>query len=354
MHANLKGIYIMLIRTFLLLLILLSCPFASITFAGDGHAHGPDGSHISDSFQSGTTGNIVTLSHDARQNLGIETITIKTERLSPTKTLYGRIIADPRRVFQISAPFSGTVEKIFVLPGSFVSQDEELLRVKPIQVGTTATVLRAKRSGYVTDLHVASGQIFEPTDVLLRVSDLDVVLFEGDVFDLSDAHTMTDSTSCSVHTKRFSQKHFPCRVETVDATLKGNPPVGHVHASILNPNSELKPGMTGEIHLSFGNPTSVLTVPKSAVLGKFEKQFVYRERNGAFVRTYVRLGESYGDHREVLEGLSPGELIVVQGHYQLQHAKSDTSTHEDHEHGDHEHGDHEHGDHEHGDHEHSH
>jgi len=292
--------------------------------AGDGHAHGPDGSHISNAFQSAGGGKVISLSAEAEENLEIKTETITPRPIAPIHTLYGRITADPRRVEQITAPFSGKVEKIFVLPGSFVARNEELVRVIPLQVGSTPLVLKAKQGGYVTDLNVSPGHIFEPTENLLTVNDLEVVLFEGDLFDLSNANKIKTSHSCEVHTKRFPGKHFACQIETVDATLKGNPPVGHVHARLVNQDGELKPGMTGEIHLAFGAQQLKLTVPEVAVLGKFEKTFVYLKNNGAYERVFVRLGESYGDDMEVLEGLSPGDMVVTRGHYQLQYAQSDT------------------------------
>jgi biotin carboxyl carrier protein len=301
--------------------------------AGGGHAHGPDGSHVSDAFQGGGSGNVVALTKEAERNIGIKTIKVRVKELAPQKTLYGRVITDPRRVSLVTAPFQGKVGKIYVLPGAYVRKDEELLRVQPIQIGSRSTVLRAPFGGFVTDVAAHSGGIFNPTDSLLTISDLDTVLFEGDLFDSTEVNSIRQSKHCSVHTKRHPGKHFPCRIETVDARFRGNPPVGHVHASISNPDTDLKPGMTGQIHIDIGPKVKRLTIPQSAVLGEFEKRFIFRKDHGRYVRTPIQIGELFGDEFEVVDGISAGAHIVIQGHYQLQFARSEEGAeHDNHSH----------------------
>jgi biotin carboxyl carrier protein len=319
------------IRTAILRLSLLLLIPANVS-AGGGHAHGPDGSHISEDFQSGGGSSAVTLSTEAAKNIGIQYLTVQAEAVTPSQTLYGRVIADPRRITIVSAPFNGEVEKIYVLPGQSVNKNDALIKVRPLQIGGETVLLKASQSGYVTELNLAKGKVFEPTDPLLVVSDLSVVLFEGDIFDLSSADDLENASACSVHTKRFSGKHFSCKVETVDASFRGNPPVGHVHASIQNKDTELKPGMTGEIHLANGAPQMMIMVPKEAVLGKFEKRFVYRKDGNTYLRTSIEAGDFLGDSVEIVNGLSAGDTIVTQGHYQLQFAKSDAAPAKEHDH----------------------
>ncbi|MCB0328382.1 MAG: efflux RND transporter periplasmic adaptor subunit [Bdellovibrionales bacterium] len=298
--------------------------------ADGGHAHGPDGSHISDAFQSASLGDVIKLSREAEENLDIQTTTIHRELLAPVKTLYGRVTADPREESLITAPFRGKVLNMFALSGAKVEKDQELLRVQPIELGGQIKVLRSPINGFVTDIRARPGQIFEPTDPLLVVSNLDHVLFEGDLFDSTITESIQHGGLCTVHTKRYPKKHFSCRIETVDAIFRGNPPVGHVHARIENSETALKPGMTGQIHLGIGDRREKLVVPKQAVLGKFERQFVFRKHDHTYIKTYIKLGDSYGDSVEVRDGLAPDDVVVVQGHYQLQFAKSEASN--DHHH----------------------
>jgi len=59
---------------------------------------------------------------------------------------------------------------------------------------------------------------------------------------------------------------------------------------------------------------AVILIPKSAVIkwGDFTGVYVV-DKNGIIHLRFVRLGEEFGDKVEVLAGLEPGDVIVVQG-----------------------------------------
>lgn len=85
-------------------------------------------------------------------------------------------------------------------------------------------------------------------------------------------------------------------------------------------NSAVKPaaGETADVLLPIGLPREVVTVHKDAVLKRQGISLVYvvDENNTAQIRP-IELGEAVGPRFEVLDGLQPGEQVVVRGNERL-------------------------------------
>jgi multidrug efflux pump subunit AcrA (membrane-fusion protein) len=67
----------------------------------------------------------------------------------------------------------------------------------------------------------------------------------------------------------------------------------------------------------------VVSVPRRAVLGRLGAKFVYVQTEPLhFERREVVTGMVSGDRVEIVEGVLPGDVIVTNGHYQLQYTAS--------------------------------
>jgi cobalt-zinc-cadmium efflux system membrane fusion protein len=86
-----------------------------------------------------------------------------------------------------------------------------------------------------------------------------------------------------------------------------------VYLAMKTPPRGLTAGMLAEVR--FSGAREGLSVPVAAVLIKDgRRRIVYVEReDGRFVAREVRIGQVAGGRVTVLEGLSPGERVVIQG-----------------------------------------
>lgn len=73
------------------------------------------------------------------------------------------------------------------------------------------------------------------------------------------------------------------------------------------------PGMTGVARLRVGNATDAVAVPASALTREGIHDFVWLVRDDKAVRQPVKVGVTGTDQVEILEGLQPGDHIVVSG-----------------------------------------
>jgi membrane fusion protein (multidrug efflux system) len=87
-----------------------------------------------------------------------------------------------------------------------------------------------------------------------------------------------------------------------------------VRAEFANQEKLLRPGMFGRIKVDLGTRADSILVPERAVSELQGKTFVWvvDKENKASQRP-VKVGESFDDQVMILEGLKPGERIVVEG-----------------------------------------
>ena len=78
-----------------------------------------------------------------------------------------------------------------------------------------------------------------------------------------------------------------------------------------NPNGELKPGSYTEVHLLMPASVPSMIVPVGAILFRSEGLRVGVVRDGKTALVPVVLGKDYGTEAEVLSGLQPGDLVIV-------------------------------------------
>lgn len=89
----------------------------------------------------------------------------------------------------------------------------------------------------------------------------------------------------------------------------------HVLIDAPNPRGVLREGMYVDLSIVQRDVRSAVAVPLSAVLGDGPARSVFVEQRGALVRRDVRIGISDDRFAEVIEGLVPGDRVVVQGAY---------------------------------------
>ncbi len=106
-------------------------------------------------------------------------------------------------------------------------------------------------------------------------------------------------------------------VSFVQPTLDAATRTLRVRFDVANPEGDLKPGMYATVILD--RPLGeVLALPEEAVIDTGVRKIVFVEViDGRFQPREVKLGRRGDAHYEVLEGLAPGERVVVSAQFLL-------------------------------------
>src|SRR5262249_31416259 len=112
------------------------------------------------------------------------------------------------------------------------------------------------------------------------------------------------------------EEDFPHRgtVDFVDNQLDPNTGTLRMRGIFPNPERRLTPGLFVRIRLPLGAPHKAMLVAEQA-LGRDQAQkyiFVVNEKNQVVYRR-VKVGRLYDGLREITDGLSPGEQVIING-----------------------------------------
>lgn len=172
-------------------------------------------------------------------------------------------------------------------------------------------VIRASHSGAITAVNTAVGNMQNPGDVLMTVSDLDQVWFIGDLYseDLTKVHPGQD---IEIETEGLS-KPLLGKISFISPVIDPNAHTIKVRALINNPDRILRSNMVAEGDIVLSRKTA-LVVPSSAVMNLHDNWYCFKKiGERRFQEVPVEIGQEYDDFATVLQGLTKGDAVVSGG-----------------------------------------
>jgi len=176
-------------------------------------------------------------------------------------------------------------------------------------------ILRASRTGIVTEKTARAGMRFMPGDVLYQVADLSSVWLVGKVFE-QDLALVQVGAPVTVTAVAYPGKIFHGTVAFISPVLQPETRTAQVRVELVNHAGLLKPSMYGSVELAAGLRTPRLAVPDDAILDSGTRQLVLIDRgDGAFEPRTVTSGIHADGYTEILAGVAAGEAVVVNGNF---------------------------------------
>jgi RND family efflux transporter MFP subunit len=180
-------------------------------------------------------------------------------------------------------------------------------------------VVRAPGDGVVITRSVNPGQVVSAGQDLFVVTDLTTVWIVGDAYE-RDFGALRVGQEATISVPAYPGTVRQGLVGYIDPRVDPQARTAKVRVEVPNPDGLLRLGMfvTMSVRSRAGAPVTV--VPRSAVQSLGERAVVYVAvpgEEGRFVERPVRLGAAVGDAIEVLEGVKPGEQVVVEGSFFL-------------------------------------
>jgi cobalt-zinc-cadmium efflux system membrane fusion protein len=299
--------------------LVLFCLLAAATplRAGPGH------DHPSEPGGAAPQGGPVELTAQQAANLGMQTVEAEIIELAPTLEVPAVFVLPPERHARITAPFPGRVTALLAKLGDHVKRDQPLLRVTPLAVGSPSQEIRAPLEGVVFEQDAVIGLPFTPETTLMQTGDYRELLARGSFYQSPELTRIASGQKVVVLLDVFPGERFEGVVQRVDPGHLDGSAFFHIYALVPNPTDKLHPNYRGRMLIETGAPQSVVSVPRRAVLGRLGAKFVYVQTEPLhFERRQVMTGTVSGDQVEIVEGVLPGDVVVTNGHYQLQYTTS--------------------------------
>jgi len=173
-------------------------------------------------------------------------------------------------------------------------------------------------AGQIAEIEVVVGQRVTAGTKLATLIDANPIRVRVEVLE-SEAGLVRVGRRAEVHFAAYPGETFVGRVEAISPLVDPEERTLEVFVMLPNGDLRLKPGMFAQIILETQIFPGRLLVPADAVLLRGDRPMVFRVLNGRSDWVYIEKGLENPEWVEVLEGIDPGDEVIVSGHYSLAH-----------------------------------
>ena len=192
--------------------------------------------------------------------------------------------------------------------------DVEIGELEKSDVPSPQMMLRSPFSGYVLEKSVLPGQYLSPDQNLFTIADLSSVWVLGDVYE-SDIPYIHPGQKARMHLTAFSGEEFRGTIDFVYPSVAEKTRTLKVRIEFDNPSMRFRPGMYAEVAVDRGGGKT-LVVPADAVLDGGNEQYAFVVHDGKhFEPRLLKIGGTSDDWIEVLSGLKEGEEVVTSANF---------------------------------------
>lgn len=252
----------------------------------------------------------VHLSDDMVQTMGVGVHVAGPGVIHQTRLLYGKISPDPRQVSHITARYPGLIQAVRPALGDSVEKGDLIATVEANDSLQTYEI-RAPISGVVVDSHANPGE-FAGDQHLLTIADYGNVWADLNVFP-SEAQAIRPGQEVRLSVGGL---------EAVSTIRYLNPGEGLspniiARVPLANPDLLWTPGLLVEAEVSVNQFEVPLLVDNRALQDFRDWQVVFIQVGEEYEIRPLELGRSDSQFTEVLSGLNPGDLYVIENSYLL-------------------------------------
>jgi RND family efflux transporter MFP subunit len=192
--------------------------------------------------------------------------------------------------------------------------DSLALRIGELRDQVAGAEVLAPISGTVYRTDAKKGQVVRAGDTLLALADLERLRVRANV-DQVDLGRVETGDRVRITSNAHPGQTWSGRVSELipNVVVKESRAVAESLTVLEPPVEGLVPGMTVDVEITVAESPETLQVPADAVVSRGGESLVYRLDGSRVRATPVRVGISSVTATEVLEGLSPGDRVVVGG-----------------------------------------
>lgn len=226
--------------------------------------------------------------------------------LERTKTLYNEGAVSKQQYEQAQLQSSSTYQALAQSKAGLNSAKDAL----------DNTVVTSPINGYVTLVNINEGEIASQSMPAVAVANIDTVEIETSISEhLINKVQIGDSVK--VYVSSASDKEFTGKITALSPAPAKGSLTYPLKVSIDNTDTLIKSGMFAEIHITSEDKKDVVAIPSDSVIIKGGQAVVAVLKGTQAHFQKVSVGIDNGEHAEILEGLSEGSTIIIEGQYYL-------------------------------------
>ncbi|MBI2995082.1 MAG: efflux RND transporter periplasmic adaptor subunit [Candidatus Melainabacteria bacterium] len=194
--------------------------------------------------------------------------------------------------------------------------------------------IKTPKAGTIVERNITIGQVVNVNQIIFRGLDLTKVWASADIYE-KDRSKINKNQKAIVILDGAQDKAFTGNITYIGSVINKETRTLPVKVLLDNKESVLNPGAFIQLNISTGQKKNLIVIPRTALAqidkegteGK-HKHIVYLKEGKFFIPRKIEVEAHDSDTVEVISGLTPGEVIVSKGTYQLEFGEGE----EEHEH----------------------
>jgi len=179
------------------------------------------------------------------------------------------------------------------------------------------TIISAPFGGYVTGRFVELGQNIAIGEPVMAIADMKTMRIRIHLNERDYVH-LDRNDPATVSIEAYPDTSFPGKVDKIG--IKADPGTNTFEVEVLveNPGIMLKAGLTARVFIRTDILRDAIIIPQHCVLFREDRKevFIIGKNNIAAIRK-IKLGQTRGSSVRILQGLVPGDNLVITGNQYL-------------------------------------
>ncbi len=275
----------------------------------------PGGASSKDGASSGSLFSDSEVDSEAEKVFYVRTAEVSVGDMDDIISLSGEVYATGR--VNAVPDINGLLTKVLVSPGDSVSAGEIIAYVDPSRPGMSyaESPVKSKTSGTVTAVPAVSGNQVSVQSVIAQVGHLDRLEIEIKVPERYLAF-LKPGMSAWVSSRAYPDDEQSARVTEVSPVV--DPRSRTVLVTLVPDSTEkLRPGQAVSVNLVLQTKRNALSVSSSALTERRDGVGVFVADGDKASWRLVTTGLNDAGSIEVIEGLNPGDMVIVAGFQEL-------------------------------------
>lgn len=187
------------------------------------------------------------------------------------------------------------------------------------------TEIKAPFSGVIADFNFVPGARVNAGEKLFRLLDISRLKVEVGILE-NEIRFIKTGSRCEIKLSALPDKLYKGKVIYINPLVDSETKTCRVTIEIPNPDSNIKTGMFASVNIESEILKDRVLIPKKALLVRDKRNLVFVVENKPDKSNfslakwhYVQTGEQNDGFIEILDGVSAGDNVIIDGHYNLAH-----------------------------------
>lgn len=256
---------------------------------------------------------------------------IKPQTLSAHININGEVVAKTN--VEVYPDIAGKVIQLSVEIGYNVKKDDVIAYVDPSKPGATYSLspIKSPITGTVTEIVSRPGTTVGTNTAIVKVGDIQNLVVYTQIPE-KDVGNLSVGLKASLELSAFPRKTFEAEVTRISPVLDPVSRSKQIELSFLETDPGINSGMFPKVKLYTTEYIDIIAVPSEAIITRAEKNYIFvlnkniqaetsvpkeaktsSKEQANVSRIEVKTAISTEDKTIITEGLSIGDIIVIQG-----------------------------------------